>query len=360
MQNEYDILMKECLRLAIKGFGKVFPNPMVGCLILKNNRIIGKGFHKFFGGAHAEVNAINDAKSNGFNLKDSTLIVNLEPCSHYGKTPPCTDLILRKKIKKVVIGTPDPNPLVNGKGIKLLRSKGIEVISGIMGNECIELNKRFYVNILQKRPYITLKVAQSIDGKIALENFESKWITNINARKFAHKLRAENDAILIGRNTAEKDNPMLNNRLYKSKKNPIRVIIDPNLKLKSDLQIFQTENLKTLIVHSQKSFKPINQNNLDYLYIKNNNREININQLAKLLYKYGINSILVEGGSFTLSQFFIQDIFDEIYVMIAPKILGKGISAFSEYHLDSIKNSKQLVLNKIIKSENDLIINYRK
>jgi len=351
--------MKVCLHLAAKGYGKVFPNPMVGCIILHNNQIIGKGYHKLFGGTHAEVNAIADAKSNGYNLKNSTLIVNLEPCSHYGKTPPCIDLIIKEKIKKVIIGTSDPNPVVNGKGIEILRSKGIEVISGIMENECVQLNKRFFVNNLEKRPYITLKFAQSIDGKIALDNFESKWITNINTRKFAHRLRSENDAILIGRNTAEKDNPMLNNRLYKSRKNPIRIVIDPNLKLKSDLQIFQTENLRTLIVHSKKSFKPIPQDNLDYIYIKNNS-EINFMQLVKLLYKYSIKSILVEGGSYTLSQFIMQNIFDELYVMVAPKILGKGISAFSDYQLDSIKNSKQLILNKIIKSENDLIINYRK
>jgi diaminohydroxyphosphoribosylaminopyrimidine deaminase / 5-amino-6-(5-phosphoribosylamino)uracil reductase len=350
-------MMSECLKLARKG--KVLPNPMVGCIIVKDSVIIGKGYHRKFGGPHAEVNAIDDAKKNGYNLKGARLFVTLEPCSHFGKTPPCTDLIIKEGIKEVIIGMRDPNPLVNGKGIKKLTANGIKVTTGVLEKECKELNKVFITNIVSNRPYIILKTAQSIDGKIALNNFTSKWITNIKSRKLAHNLRKTSSGILIGRKTAEKDNPELTVRLVKSGKNPTRIVIDKDLKLKKTLKMFNDGEARTIVIHSCRNKDTKNTDYIEFIAVREVKGVLDLKEMLSLLLRKGIYSLIVEGGSYTLSQFLSRNLFDEMYVMIAPKLFGSGISPFSDYKIDRIADAKELFLNKVIHIDNDIIINYK-
>lgn len=223
------ILNQEYMRLAIeiakKGAGKVNPNPMVGAVIVKDERVIGQGYHKYYGGNHAEVNAFENLSDNP---EGATIYVTLEPCSHYGKTPPCVDKIIANKISKVVVGTLDPNPLVEGRGIKALKEAGIEVITGVLEEECKKLNEVFMKYILCKRPFVVLKTAMTLDGKIATESGESKWITSDKSRQEVHKLRNKLSAIMVGVNTVIKDNPELTCRL-EGGKNPVRIIVDSKI-----------------------------------------------------------------------------------------------------------------------------------
>ncbi|MDD5361849.1 MAG: bifunctional diaminohydroxyphosphoribosylaminopyrimidine deaminase/5-amino-6-(5-phosphoribosylamino)uracil reductase RibD [Ignavibacteria bacterium] len=350
-------MMSECLKLARKG--KVLPNPMVGCIILKNSVIIGKGYHKKFGGPHAEVNAINEAKKNGYNLRGARLFVTLEPCSHYGKTPPCTELIIKEGIKEVIIGMKDPHPLVNGKGISRLTSQGIKVTTGVLEKECKELNKVFVTNVVSNRPYIILKTAQSIDGKIALNNFTSKWITNIKSRKLTHNLRKISSGILIGRTTAEADNPELTVRLVKSGKNPARIVIDKDLKLKKTLKMFTDGEARTIVIHSSRHKETENTDFVEFIGVREKKGVLDLQEMLSSLLRKGIYSLIVEGGSYTLSQFLGTNLFDEMYVMIAPKLFGSGISPFSDYKIDRIADAKELILNKVFHLDSDIIINYK-
>ncbi len=248
-------MMLRCIQLAKKGAGYVSPNPLVGCVITKNNKIIAEGWHKKYGFAHAEVNAINSALRKGIDLKNSVLYVNLEPCSHYSKTPPCVNKIIENKIKKVVIGVKDPYRLVAGRGIKKLKENNIEVIAGVLENECIDLNKFFFKHVKNELPYITVKAAQTLDGKIADEKYKSKWISSAESRKLVHKLRSEYDAVLVGANTVKYDNPKLTVRHVKGR-NPYRIVLDRNLKSDLSKNIF-TDNCKdkTIVVTSHKGNK---------------------------------------------------------------------------------------------------------
>jgi diaminohydroxyphosphoribosylaminopyrimidine deaminase/5-amino-6-(5-phosphoribosylamino)uracil reductase len=357
-QNIDEKYISLCLELALKGKGNVEPNPLVGCVLVKNNTIIGKGYHSKFGSAHAEVNAINNALKNNNTVNGSTLYVNLEPCSHFGKTPPCTDLIIKHKIKRVVIGMKDPNPYVNGKGISKLRKAGIVVNSGILSEKCLELNERFFVNVTQKRPYVTLKVAQSLDGKIALNNFKSQWITDKDSREFAHQLRADNDGILIGRNSVIQDNPELTVRLVKSQKQPVRIVIDRDLKLSSKYKLLKNIAPLTIIFHDSKK-KTVDLQYLKYIKLNSNKGVIKMTDILKYLYSIGNYSILVEGGAFVYSQFVKENLFDEINVIVAPKIIGTGISSFKDFKIDRIADSKELFLKEITLLNSDLVLKFK-
>ncbi|MCU0373399.1 MAG: bifunctional diaminohydroxyphosphoribosylaminopyrimidine deaminase/5-amino-6-(5-phosphoribosylamino)uracil reductase RibD [Ignavibacteria bacterium] len=352
--------MFDCINLAAKGIGAVSPNPLVGCIIIKNNRIIGKGHHKKYGEAHAEVNAINDAKRHAKSLRGASLYVNLEPCSHTGKTPPCTDIIVKEGIKKVFIGTKDINPLVNGKGIQKLKKAGLQVVSGILEDDCKEINKTFFFASKFKRPYVTLKFAQSIDGFIALNNFKSKWITNIYTRKIAHNIRAFNDAVLIGGRTLIKDNPALDCRLSDSMNTPDAVIISGGSSVNLKARIFSVTGRSVYVYTGEKVDLNSDIKNIKIKHIKSSNKILNLKLILKDLHREGINSILVEGGSYTLSQFIKQKLYEEIYVMIAPKMFGNGISPFSGIIIDSINGKNDLILNDFYSSGNDIIINYKK
>jgi len=316
MQNR-EIFMKKCLELAKKGMGYVSPNPMVGCVIVFNDEIIGEGYHQEYGTDHAEVNAIENVKDKSL-LKKSTLYVNLEPCVHFGKTPPCTNLIIESKIPKVVIGCADSYSEVSGKGIKKMQNRGIEIIVGVLGKESRELNKRFFTFHEKKRPYIILKWAESKDGFMApLNQNKPFWMTSSESKKLVHKWRAEEEAILIGRITAKKDNPSLTVREVAGS-NPIRIIIDKNLTLSGDLNLFNSD-AKTIIFNSLKSEE--NGTNqfikIDFNYL--------IEKILKELHKQNIQSVKIEGGSITLQSFIDANIWDEARIFTANKLFSQGL-----------------------------------
>ena len=318
MQNQ-EYFMQRCLDLAQKGVGLVSPNPMVGCVIVYEGEIIGEGFHQKYGEGHAEVNAIASVKDKSL-LNKSTLYVNLEPCAHFGKTPPCTNLIIKHKILKVVIGCVDSFSEVSDKGIERLTNEGIEVIVGILEKESRTLNKRFFTFHEKNRPYIILKWAESKDGFIAPNNQNKPfWMTSSASKKLVHKWRAEEAAILVGRATAEKDNPSLTVRKV-SGTNPTRIVIDKELKLSSDLNLFDGD-AKTLIFNAIKS-EEINSN----IFIKTNFNNLVLN-ILKELHKQSIQSIIIEGGRTTLQSFIDAKLWDEAKIFTTNKELNDGVKS---------------------------------
>jgi len=318
MQNGENF-MQRCIELASKAMGSVSPNPMVGCVIVYEGKIIGEGFHKNYGKAHAEVTAIASVKDKGL-LPKSTLYVNLEPCAHFGKTPPCSNLIIEHKIPKVVIGCIDTFSEVSGKGIAKMQKAGIEVVVGVLENQSRELNKRFFTFHEKNIPYIIVKWAESKDGFIAPNNQEEPfWMTSSESKELVHQWRAEEDAILVGRITAGKDNPSLTVREVKGN-NPTRIVIDRDLKLSKELSLFNSE-AQTLIFNSIKSEK-IETNN----FIK-----INFNKLTESilheLHKQNIQSLIIEGGSKTLQSFIDVNMWNEARIFTTNKELTDGVKA---------------------------------
>jgi len=318
MQND-GIFMKRCIELANKAIGNTSQNPMVGSVIVYDGRIIGEGYHKNYGEAHAEANAIASVKDKSL-LSKSTLYVNLEPCTHFGKTPPCADLIIKHKIPKVVIGCVDTFLSVSGRGIQKIKDAGIEVIVGVLESESRELNKRFFTFHEIKRPYIILKWAESKDGFIAPKNQTKPfWMTSSESKKIVHKWRAEEDAILVGRITAEKDNPSLTVREVEGK-NPTRIVIDENLKLNEDLNLFNSES-KTIVFNSIKSDEnKINQ----FIKIDFNG---SIENMLNELYKLKIQSVIIEGGKTTLQSFIDNRSWDEARIFTANTNLINGLKS---------------------------------
>lgn len=309
--------MQRALDLAKLGKGAVSPNPMVGCVIVHEDKIIGEGYHKKHGEAHAEVNAIASIKNESL-LPESTIYVTLEPCAHFGKTPPCADLIISKKIKHIIIACLDPYEKVAGKGIQKLIQSGADVKVGTLEKEARELNERFFTSVQKQRPYVILKWAQTDDGFVAKENFDSKWITNDYSRQLVHKWRTEEDAILVGKNTALHDNPSLTVRDWKGR-NPVRVLLDTNLEVSKKSKLLN-EEATTIIFNSIKNEE---NGNVKWLKVDLNNP---LNILQKL-HQLSIQSIIIEGGAQTLNSFIDQNCWDEIRVFIAPKSFGKGIEA---------------------------------
>lgn len=357
------IYMKRAIKLAYKGSGYVNPNPKVGAVIVKNDEIVGEGWHTAYGKPHAEVEAVKNAGINDFS--GCIMYVNLEPCSHYGKTPPCAKMLVEKNFKKVVIGTKDPNPLVAGKGIEILKNAGIDVLTGILEEEAKWINRFFIKYIKTNNPYVILKAAQSIDGKIALSDYNSKWITNAQSRKEVHKLRAEIDAILVGKNTIIHDNPNLNVRNVKGR-NPKRIILDSNLSLDLNYNIF-TDNFieNTIICYNEKSRRNAQLIKLQELGISlvpirgDEYGRINISNLLHIISaNFQISSILVEGGSQVFSTFIENQLVDELQIFIAPKILGNGISSFGNLNIKSITESFKYHLKSIKKFDDDIRLIY--
>jgi diaminohydroxyphosphoribosylaminopyrimidine deaminase / 5-amino-6-(5-phosphoribosylamino)uracil reductase len=310
------------MELAKKGAGYVAPNPQVGAVLVYNERIIGEGWHQQYGEAHAEVNCINAVKDEDKQLiAQSTLYVSLEPCTHTGKTPPCTNLIIANKIPRVVIGCRDSYKEVDGKGIKQLQDAGIEVEVGILENECIELNKRFFTFHKLQRPYIILKWAQSANGKIGNKNLSRVLITNEIANRLVHKWRSEEAAILIGTNTAQFDDPSLTTRLWPGP-SPVRLVVDMALSLPQTLQVFNQE-VSTIIFNTKK-------HDLDgaVYYYKVNEDESLVKQICAALYKLNLQSVIVEGGAKLLQSFINEKLFDEIRVIENEElIIADGLAA---------------------------------
>lgn len=310
--------MKRALDLAGLGLGKVSPNPMVGSVIVFEDRIIGEGWHHEYGGPHAEVNAINSVESTGL-LPDSTLYVNLEPCCHHGQTPPCTDLIISSGIKKVIVANQDTNPKVSGKGINRLRNHGIEVISGVLEEAGAFLNRRFFTFHNQARPYIILKWAQTMDGFVARTNFDSKWISNESSRQLVHKFRSQEDAIMVGRNTAQYDDPELTVREWGGE-NPLRIVLDPNLRLKNELKLFDG-TVSTLCYNLKKNHT---ETNFEYIQVSEMRF---LEEVLDDLYGRNIQSLLVEGGTRLINSFLAAGFWQEARVFTSGKEFGEGIKA---------------------------------
>ena len=334
--------MRRCLELAKNGLGTTYPNPMVGSVIVCDGKIIGEGWHKKSGEPHAEVNAVNSVKDKSL-LKRSTIYVSLEPCSHFGKTPPCCDLIIENKIPNVVVGTFDSNIKVAGNGIKKLIEAGAKVTVGILETECKELNKRFFTFHEKKRPYVILKWAESNNGFIApLTKLEQKpvWITNKFSRQLVHKWRSEEQAILVGTNTVIDDNPKLDVRDWTGN-NPIRIILDQNNRIPKDSFIFNNQ-VKT-IIFSNSSTRISQENSIfEVIDFKQNLAD----QILNVLYKHQIQSVMIEGGLQTLQTFIDENLWDETRVFIGNNNFETGIKA----PLLALKNIEKHII------ENDILL----
>ncbi|PKF72312.1 bifunctional diaminohydroxyphosphoribosylaminopyrimidine deaminase/5-amino-6-(5-phosphoribosylamino)uracil reductase RibD [Chryseobacterium sp. PMSZPI] len=303
--NNDELYIKRCIELAQKALGKTYPNPLVGSVIVHNGKIIGEGYHHKAGENHAEINAINSVENKDL-IPESTIYVSLEPCAHYGKTPPCALKIKDLGFKKVVIGAMDSHDKVNGKGKKIIQDAGIEAVSGILENECIELNKRFFTYHEKKRPYIILKWAESGDGFLD-KDFKPTAISNALANQFVHQLRANEHAILVGTQTALHDNPSLTVRNTEGI-NPVRILIDFDLKVPGNYNIFNNE-ARTLVLNS---IKEGNEGHIQFIKIEKDNF---LADLMNALYKEQIQSVIIEGGRFTLQQFIDAKLWDEAIVI---------------------------------------------
>lgn len=348
------------LEIARRGEGSVSPNPLVGCVITKNNKIIGAGYHKKFGEEHAEINAINSSTESP---EGSTLYVNLEPCSHFGHTPPCVDRIIQEKIKRVVIGTLDVNPAVSGNGVRKLKKAGIDIKVGVLEKECIELNKFFFKYMTKNIPYITLKAAQTLDGMIADKEYNSGWISSSESRKFVHSLRSKYDAVFLGSQTAKKDDPQLTVRMVEGR-NPFRIVLDSKLKLNTNLKLFtKNSDNKTILIttfenqNKVNKIKKLQDLGVKILFVRKNNRDrIHLKSLLKKLAKLEITSIMVEGGGKIYSSYIRQNLFDDILLFISPKILGDGIQTFPECGVKKLKDVYKLKIKRSESIGDDLLL----
>lgn len=319
MQQSFDeLMMRRAMELATLGRGNVSPNPLVGCVIACEGEIIGEGYHEQYGQAHAEVNAIAHVRDPQ-KLSQSTLYVSLEPCSHYGNTPPCADLIVQHQIPRVLISNQDPNPVVAGRGIARLRQAGIEVQTGLLASEGETLNRRFFTFMRKKRPYIILKWAETADGFLARENYDSKWISDAHSRLLVHKWRAEEDAIMVGTNTAFYDNPRLNVRDW-SGRNPVRILLDRNLRVPTGHAIF--DNSQLTICYNLHRNDHAGQNEFVRL-----DSEAGLSEILSDLFLRKIQSVIVEGGAALLQSFFAAGLWDEARIFKSPEQFGKGIPA---------------------------------
>jgi diaminohydroxyphosphoribosylaminopyrimidine deaminase / 5-amino-6-(5-phosphoribosylamino)uracil reductase len=313
-----EMYMRRALELAQKGLGSVSPNPMVGCVIVHGGTVIGEGYHQQYGGPHAEPNAVVSVKNQDL-LTESTVYVTLEPCAHWGKTPPCANLLVEKKVKKVVIGALDTNPLVAGKGIRILQEAGIEVASGILEKEIRFQNRRFFCYIEKQRPYIVLKWAQTADGFIARKNFDSKWISNTLSRQLVHRWRAEEDGIMVATNTARHDDPQLNVRDWEGR-NPTRIVLDRHHSLEQNLKLF--DQSQTTICYTAEYSEE--RENLEFVAL---GEKFELEAVLKDLYVRKIQSIIVEGGAKLLQSFIDQNLWDEARVFRSDTVFGEGIEA---------------------------------
>ena len=331
-ENINEKYMRMAIELAKRGAGAVNPNPMVGAVVVKNGKVIGEGYHKFFGGPHAEVYALEDA---GKEVEGAAIYVTLEPCSHYGKTPPCAKKIIDMGIKKCFIGSSDPNPKVAGKGVAMLKEAGIEVVENVLKEECDEINQVFFKYIKTKIPYLFVKCGITLDGKIALSNGISKWITNSIAREKVQYYRNKFMGIMVGINTVLTDNPSLTARIENSV-NPFRIIVDPNLQINEDCKVVKNnEDEKTVIITSQKNLfaedventeiqmkqkRLVEENKVKFIFI--DGEKFSFKKMLEEIGKAGIDSVLLEGGETLISLAFEENVIDGGEIFIANKILG--------------------------------------
>jgi diaminohydroxyphosphoribosylaminopyrimidine deaminase/5-amino-6-(5-phosphoribosylamino)uracil reductase len=350
--------MRQALRLARRGLGRVSPNPMVGAVIVKGGRIIARGYHHIFGGDHAEVDALKNAEED---VSGATLYVTLEPCRHYGKTPPCTDAIIKSKIARVFVGMLDPFPEMQGKSIELLKQHGIDCIVGVLESECSALNEVYLKWVTTCLPYVTIKWAQTLDGKIAAAKGDSKYISSPPSLKLAHKLRATHDAILVGVNTVIKDNPELTTRLIKGR-NPTRVILDSHLRIPLDSKVLVNQEAAKTLVAVTPAAPPEKLNALKKVGIEvltlppDSTSSVDLKALLKTLAKRQISSVLVEGGAETITSFLRLSLADKIICIIAPKLMGSGTPAVSDLNITDLSQSFKLAFKRVYRSGEDIVL----
>lgn len=341
------------IKLAEKGRGFASPNPMVGCIIVKRGRIVGKGCHKKAGTEHAEVLAINDA---GKKVMNSTLYVNLEPCSHWGRTPPCTERIVEAGVREVVIGMRDPNPLVDG--FRELKFRGLKTKIGILEKDAKKLNEVYIKYTKTKRPFVTIKVAMSIDGKIATSTGSSKFITSKEARTYVHQLRSEMDAVMVGLNTVLRDDPELTPRLVNGK-DPMKIVVDSNLKIPKNSHLMK-EPGKLIIATTSKApknyVKKLQQKGVNVLVTNSKKGMVDLQDLVKQLGRHEITSVMIEGGAQLNSSAIKEGVVDKILIFTAPKIIGNGLGAIGNLGIKKINNAISLKNPTTKKIGKDLLI----
>ena len=363
-ESKHSRYMQRALRLAARGLGRVEPNPMVGCVIVRKGRVVGEGYHRRFGGAHAEVVALSGA---GPKARGATVYVTLEPCCHYGKTPPCTEALQAAKVSKVFAAMRDPNPLVAGKGIRVLRKAGIEVIEGPLQTEALELNAAYLKCETQGQPYVIAKWAQSIDGKIATHSGDSKWISSEPARKWTHRIRARVDGIIVGSQTVLRDDPELTCRGERIKRLAERVILDTRLRTPAHCKLARTaREIPTVIFTSRQAMTTARARRLGLagVLIKPaplRGKHISLKHVLKKLAGQGMSNVLIEGGGQILGSAFDQGLVDEVIVFIAPRLIGGSAapSALSGKGVSLIAQSQRLKNLKIRRIGPDMLYHFR-
>lgn len=353
--------MAMALELAKLGWGRTNPNPLVGSIIVKNNRIIGKGYHKELGGLHAEIEALNSLTEKP---KGSTIYVNLEPCSHFGRTPPCADALVKAGIGKVVIGMTDPNPLVSGRGISILEKAGIEVIEGVMEEEAKKLNEIFIKYMTKKKPFVMIKSAMTLDGKIATRTGDSKWITNEESRLFVHNLRDRFSAIMVGINTILQDDPALTTRLsHKEGKDPLRIVVDNKACIPLNAKVINSSLSAPMILAvadelPREKLKMLKDKNVKIIAVGDKEGKVDLNKLMDELYNMHIDSVLIEGGGNLNYSALEARIVDKVLIFIAPKIVGGSQSKtpFEGEGVPSIDEAYKVRDCEVKKFGNDILI----
>lgn len=348
------------VRLAKKGLGRTSPNPIVGSVVVKNGKIIGQGYHEKAGLPHAEINALRKA---GKKAKGSTLYVTLEPCAHFGKTPPCVTAIIKAGVKKVVVGSIDPNPKVKGKGIRALEKNKIEVIKDVLRDECLSLNEAYVKYITKKTPFVVLKLATTLDGKIATSTGDSKWITSLESRRYAHRLRSLVDCVMVGSGTVLKDDPGLTVRLIKGK-NPARAVLDSSLKVSAGAKVFASRRERVFVFTSAKAsrnkVKLLEKKGTEVITVKQSKDGLSVKGVLKELGKRGVTSVLIEGGARLAASALKEGVVDKAIFIIAPRIIGgDGVDCVGKLGIKSIKRGIMLKGIKTMKIGEDFAIEGR-
>ncbi|MBS3131242.1 bifunctional diaminohydroxyphosphoribosylaminopyrimidine deaminase/5-amino-6-(5-phosphoribosylamino)uracil reductase RibD [Candidatus Woesearchaeota archaeon] len=345
--------MEMALKLAEKGKGLVSPNPMVGCLIVKRGKIVGRGYHKKFGGPHAEIEALEQA---GKKAQNGTMYVTLEPCSHWGKTPPCTESVVESGVREVIIGSKDANPLV--EGFKEMKFRGIKTKIGILKEECDRLNEAYFKYMRTRMPFTILKVAMSLDGKIATSTGDSKYITSTEARKHVHEIRNEVDAVMVGINTVLRDNPQLDSRLVNGK-DPIKVIVDSHLKIPESSKVLKDPSrviIATTNKAPKKKMDKLHQKGASIIVVKAKKDMVDLKEVMKELGKHDIASVMIEGGSHLNASAIKEKIVDKVLIFTAPKIIGNGLGAISSLGITKVDKAVTLKGISTKKIGKDLLV----
>ncbi|MEW6332881.1 MAG: bifunctional diaminohydroxyphosphoribosylaminopyrimidine deaminase/5-amino-6-(5-phosphoribosylamino)uracil reductase RibD [Thermodesulfobacteriota bacterium] len=353
--------MRRALRLARRGEGDVSPNPMVGALIVRDGRIIAGGYHHRCGENHAEINAIRNAAEP---VEGAVFYITLEPCSHFGRTPPCVDALLACRPGRVVIGTTDPNPRVAGGGIRILQAHGIRTTVGVLAEPCRRLNEVFFKYIRSGLPFVTLKFAQTLDGRIATATGHSRWISSPPSLRFAHRLRGLHDAVLVGADTVIADDPELTCRLVRGK-NPLRIVVDSRLRTPTESRIYARQSsARTVVATAGRAAaerrQPFEEAGVELLEIgADRSGRVDLHMLLSALGKREITSLLVEGGAAVITSFLREKLADRLVVVIAPKIAGRGLDAVGDLDIRRMDDALRLTFRRILRRGDDIILDAR-